>query len=145
MQNYIKEIVPKYIGKAKKGPAITQADQIVKFLNSLVIDKNKEYFIALYLNGANEIMTYSIVSIGILNACQVHPREVFKNAVLTSSASIIVAHNHPSENLTASNEDIIVTKKLSDAGKLLGIKVLDHIIFSQNNKYNSLNEKGLIG
>ena len=144
MNNYIKEIVPKYIGKAKKGPKISQADQVVKFLNSLLKTPDQEHFIGLYLDGANQIITYSIISIGLLNSCPVHPREVFRPAILCAARAVIVAHNHPSGNLIASEDDLKVTRELAAAGSLMKIPLLDHIIFNSNNEHNSLNEKGLM-
>lgn len=83
------------------------------------------------------------ISIGSLNSTVVHPREVFKTAVLASAASVILAHNHPSGDPTPSKEDIGLTKKLVEAGEILGIKVLDHIIVGVN-QYTSFNRQGLI-
>jgi len=104
-------------------------------------DKKQEYFIALYLDGANHLYEALVISIGTLNQSLVHPREVFSPAIENRCASIIVAHNHPSGILEASCDDIIVTQRLKDSGKLLGINLLDHIIFSKNG-YISLKDEG---
>ena len=104
--------------------------------------QEKEYFIAFLLDTQNQIKDKTIVSIGTLNASLIHPREVFKEAIRDNCASIIVAHNHPSGSLTPSDEDLAVTKRLQDAGKILGIEVLDHIIVTDNG-YISLREKNL--
>ena len=91
----------------------------------------------------NQILKEGVISIGSLNASIVHPREVFKGALELSSASLIVCHNHPSGDPSPSREDIMVTEKLVDGGKLLGIDVLDHIIIGDG-RYVSLKDEGFI-
>lgn len=91
-------------------------------------DKKQEYFVCLTLDGANRLIAKRIVTIGTLTASHVHPREVFADAIADRAASVIVAHNHPSGSLEPSNADIEVTTRLKDAGKLLGIPLLDHVI-----------------
>ena len=108
-----------------------------------VYNELKEYFLALYLDGANHLIQTKVITIGILNQSLVHPREVFSYAIEKRCASIIVAHNHPSGILEASNEDINVTKRLKDSGKILGIELLDHLIIT-NNGYLSLKEEGVL-
>ncbi|MDK2918024.1 MAG: repair protein RadC [Candidatus Petromonas sp.] len=103
----------------------------------------KEYFKVVFLNTKNEIISYETISIGSLNASIVHPREVFNRAIRKSSASIILVHNHPSGNPKPSKEDINITKRLIEAGKILGIEVLDHVIIGDGNYY-SLKENSLI-
>lgn len=145
MENYIKEIVPSYIGRAKRGFKIKDAGDCIHLLKSLIKNRDQEHFIAIYLNGAHEVLTYSIVTIGLLNSTQVHPREVFRPAFICAAASVIVAHNHPSDNLSPSKEDIRVTESLGSAAKILGINLLDHIIFTAEGNYISLKEKNLGG
>lgn len=101
----------------------------------------KENFVVLLLNMQNKIIGHRVVSIGSLNASIVHPREVFKEAIKVSAASIIVAHNHPSGDPTPSREDVAVTKRLVKAGNVMDINVLDHIIIGDS-KYLSMKEKG---
>lgn len=103
----------------------------------------KEYFKVLYLNTKNEILSSENVSIGNLNSSIVHPREVFRNAVKKGAAAIIVIHNHPSGNPLPSQNDLDVTKRLQEAGKLLGIPVLDHLVIGDG-VYVSLKEKMLM-
>lgn len=91
-------------------------------------DKKQEYFVCLTLDGANRLISKRIITIGTLTASLVHPREVFAEAITDRAASIIIAHNHPSGNLEASQADIDVTNRLKQAGELLGIEVLDHLI-----------------
>lgn len=94
------------------------------------------------LDTKNNITGIFTVSTGSLNASIVHPREVFKRAVLQNAASIILCHNHPSGDPTPSQDDIVTTKRIYDAGKILGIELLDHIIVG-NNEYISLKERGV--
>lgn len=108
---------------------ISTPEDIYPWLRSYV-EKKQEYFLVFSLNGANEIISQRVVTIGLLNSSQIHPREVFAEAITERAASIILAHNHPSGEISPSREDIFVTEKMSGAGLLLGIPVLDHIIFS---------------
>lgn len=102
----------------------------------------KEYVKALLLNTKNELIKIVDVAIGSLNASIIHPREVFSYAVKSGSASVILVHNHPSGDPTPSSEDILITKRLYEAGQILGIELLDHIIIG-NKKYVSLKEKNI--
>lgn len=102
---------------------------------------SQEHFVVIFLDSKNQVIHYQTIFIGSLNASIVHPREIFREAVKRSAASIICAHNHPSGDPTPSKEDIQVTKRLVDAGKMMGIELLDHIIIG-NRKYTSLKEKG---
>lgn len=104
----------------------------------------KEHLMLASLNTKNKVEALHIVHIGSLNASIVHPRDVMQLAVLDNAASIILAHNHPSGDPAPSNEDIQVTKRIKDAGKILGIELLDHIILGDFNKSVSLKEKGYI-
>ncbi|MDF2945536.1 MAG: repair protein RadC [Bacillales bacterium] len=103
----------------------------------------QEHFVCLYLNTKNQIIYKQTVFIGSLNASIVHPREVFNTAIKKSAASVICAHNHPSGDPTPSKEDIDVTKRLVECGKIIGIELLDHIIIGDD-KYISLKEKGYL-
>ena len=104
---------------------------------------SQEHFVCLYLNTKNQVLHKTTVFIGSLNASIVHPREVFKEAFRRSAASIICLHNHPSGDPSPSREDIEVTKRLVECGKIIGIEILDHIIIGEH-KYVSLKEKGYL-
>ncbi|MBN2443815.1 MAG: DNA repair protein RadC [Spirochaetales bacterium] len=104
-------------------------------------DRKQEHFLCLSLNGAQEVIAKRIVSIGLLNRTVVHPREVFAGPIIDRAASIICAHNHPSGNVMPSHEDRDVTFMLKKAGNILGIKLLDHVIFSHE-AYFSFQEQG---
>ncbi|KAB2334079.1 RadC family protein [Bacillus mesophilum] len=104
---------------------------------------SQEHFVCLYLNTKNQVLSKQTVFIGSLNASIVHPREVFKEALKRSAASVICVHNHPSGDPSPSREDIEVTKRLGECGKIIGIEVLDHLIIGEN-KFVSLKEKGYL-
>ena len=106
-------------------------------------ESKKEHFVAFYLNTQNQLIEKQIISIGTLNTSLVHPREVFEPAVALHAASVIVAHNHPSGATDPSDDDRLVTKRLVEAGSLMGIEVLDHIIVT-NDTFLSFKEKGII-
>lgn len=105
--------------------------------------EEREHFAVILMNIKNHILSMPVISIGSLTASVVHPREVFKAAIQQTAASMILVHNHPSGDPTPSKEDIATTRRIVEAGKLMDIPVLDHIILG-NNKYISLKEKGVI-
>ena len=131
------ELSRRYLIKQNK--KITSAKDVYEELKEYH-NKKQEYFLALYLDGANHLIQTKIITIGILNQSLVHPREVFSYAIEKRCASIIVAHNHPSGILEASSEDINVTKRLQESGKILGIELLDHLIIT-NDGFVSLKEE----
>ncbi|MBI5846620.1 MAG: DNA repair protein RadC [Nitrospirae bacterium] len=104
-------------------------------------DRKQEHFICISINGANEVIKSRIVSVGLVNKTQVHPREVFADPITDRASAIIVAHNHPAGSLEPSAEDKEITEQLKAAGETLGIRLLDHIIFNQKGYYSFL-EKG---
>jgi len=112
-------------------PIINSARDAVAQLQELRTAK-KEHFVVLYLNARNQLIHKEVISIGTLNASLVHPREVFKPALEHLAVSIIVAHNHPSGDSKPSEADIMLTGRLADAGKLLGIELTDHLIVTGN-------------
>lgn len=104
-------------------------------------DRRQEHFLCVSLNGANEVIAIRTVSVGLVNRALVHPREVFADPITDRASAVIVAHNHPSGNLAPSQDDLEVTRQLQAAGRTLGIKFLDHLIFNQTG-YCSLMERG---
>lgn len=104
---------------------------------------DKEHFIAITLDSASRVIATRVVSIGTINQSLVHPREVFVDAITDRAAGIIVAHNHPANQLSSSREDERVTQRLKEAGKLLGIGLLDHVILTHEGYY-SFQEEGLL-
>jgi DNA repair protein RadC len=114
-----------------------------KVAANFIGDEDREVFFVMCLNTKNRIVAVHRCHVGGLNASIVMPREVFKPAILNNCACIIVSHQHPSQDVTPSREDIIVTERLVEAGKVLGIEVLDHLIVNTNAEYYSLKEKGI--
>ncbi|HDJ29757.1 MAG TPA: JAB domain-containing protein [Candidatus Acetothermia bacterium] len=121
---------------------IKEARDVLPFVNE-IRDKRQEYFVCLSLNGAHEVIENRVVTVGLLDSNQVHPREVFADPLVDRAAAVIFAHNHPSGNPSPSPEDIALTKRLVDAGKLLGINVLDHLIVTKRG-YLSLKQEGYL-
>jgi len=99
-------------------------------------DRKQEHFLCISINGANEVMNIRVVTIGLMNKSQVHPREVFADVISDRASAIIIAHNHPVGELKPSNEDISVTKRIKEAATILGISLLDHIIFNNKGYYS---------
>ena len=122
---------------------ITSPQDIADIFIPLLRDEIREKFIVVCLNSANKINRYETISIGNLNSSVVHPREIFKAAIEYNSASIILIHNHPSGNPEPSNEDISITRKIVESGKIMDIPVFDHIIVA-GNSYTSFVEKRIL-
>ena len=116
--------------------------QSVYALFSFLQQETKEHFIALHLDAKNRILCIDRVSAGTMTNSLIHPREVFKTALLSSAASLLLIHNHPSGDPTPSRDDISITEKLRGAGEIMGIAVLDHVIIGDG--YVSLKEKGYL-
>ena len=129
--------------RSAKGLLVIQKAQDVLPLIMPIADKKQEHFLCLSLNGANEVIGNRVVTVGLLNSSQVHPREVFAEVISDRAASVILAHNHPSGVLKPSPEDITINQQLIDAGGILGITVLDHIIITKKG-YLSFKEAGLM-
>jgi DNA repair protein RadC len=123
--------------------SIKKPEDAAAQVSALIRDKQKEHFLVLLLDSRNCPVKVSQVSVGSLNSSLVHPREVFKEAIGALSASVILAHNHPSGDPEPSGADLDITTKLVEAGKIIGIEVLDHIIVGRDRFY-SFKERGLI-
>ena len=121
---------------------ITEPKHVLPMLSDIV-NKQQEYFVCISLNGANEVIEKRHITVGLLNNCQVHPREVFADVITDRAASVIFAHNHPSGDLNPSTSDLQIQEQLAQAGKILGINIIDHIIISKRGYY-SFQENGLI-
>jgi len=118
---------------------------VYDFLQSIGLHEQAgEEFYSLYLNTKHQVIGMEMISKGTLNSSLVHPREVFKGALLANAHAVILAHNHPSGNVDPSLADKIATEKLVDAGKLLDVKVIDHVIIGSKGGYFSFSESSLI-
>lgn len=132
----IREDAPKWVSMRFTAP-----QQIFEMFHDLRLEA-KEHFIALHLDGKNRISCFDRVSVGSLNQSIVSMRELFKTACISSAASILVLHNHPTGDPTPSREDLDITRRIKESGDLLGIKLLDHIIIGDS--YLSFVERGLL-
>jgi DNA repair protein RadC len=127
---------------SEKREVVKTPEDVVAQVRSRLKSKKKEYFLALLLDTRNQLIRVAEVSVGSLDSSIVHPREVFKEAISASAASVIFAHNHPSGDPEASEDDIGLTKRLAEAGEIMGIDVLDHVIIGDR-KYLSLKREGM--
>ena len=128
--------------EAGKKPVVKTPEEVVSLVRGRLKGKKKEYFLALLLDTRNQLIKVSEISVGSLDTNIVHPREVFKEAISASAASVIFVHNHPSGDPEASEDDIKLTKRLAEVGEIMGIDVLDHIIIGDK-KHLSLKREGL--
>lgn len=135
----VKEKSIQYLPRKVSSPQ-DAVDLCRKFLNNLP----EERMISISLNTKNEFNNVTTVSIGTLNSSLAHPREIYKVAVMSNASSIIIAHNHPSGNPDPSKEDIDITKRLKEAGEILGIRLLDHIIIGEEARFVSLKEMDIL-
>ena len=119
----------------KEGIKIKNTEDVVNLTRELK-DKKQEYFLSLTLDGASNLIQKRTVFIGTLNHSVVHPREVFADAISDRAAGIIFVHNHPSADISPSKEDIAITRRLIETGKIVGIEVIDHIIVSRNGHFS---------
>ncbi|MEK7315640.1 MAG: DNA repair protein RadC [Candidatus Eisenbacteria bacterium] len=132
----------KYRGGAEvviRGP-----EDLYKLLRPRIGREDREHFVAVLLSSRSTVIGIETISIGSLNASIVHPREVFKPAIVHSASAIALAHNHPSGDVTPSEEDLAITRRLKEAGRLLGIELVDHIIVGRN-AFTSFKERKLLG
>ena len=130
--SYVREPCGTYVA----GPTIRQGADIAQQLRAMVGDSTREHFIAFLLNGRHRLQAAHVCSIGTAGNTMVHPREVFQAAIVANATAIVVAHNHPSGDPTPSGEDKQVTDRLRQAGQLIGIEVLDHVILGGDRFYS---------
>ena len=137
------ELVKRALKIQDSGLPIVQSINDVILQVGYIREKTREHFVAIYLNARNELLFRKHIFIGTLNASLVHPREIFSEALRHNAASVILVHNHPSGDPEPSEDDLEITKRISEAGKIMGIDVLDHVIITKN-KIFSFKEKKLI-
>jgi len=139
--NYIREVNVHYRTTTNERISIKAPWQVADFVRSVMTDNSREHCIALYLDASNQIASYSLISIGGANSAPIAPREVFQRAVLVGALSIVLSHNHPSGGLEPSVQDREVTERMKEAGRIMGIQILDHVIVTDQGFF-SLNEAG---
>lgn len=125
---FIREVRVSYLPTNNKRFAIRQPGDVAIFVRGILPENSREHFVALYLDGAHQVVGYSIISIGTATATLVHPREIFQRAILVGAVSIAVSHNHPSGQTAPSSDDLVVTRMIRDAAKILQLNLLDHVI-----------------
>lgn len=130
--------------RGKKDLAITRPAQVKKLIRKLTGDGRREHFFAILLTTRHTVIGIETISVGSLNASIVHPREVFRPAITQAAAGIILCHNHPSGDTAPSSDDTEITGRLVEAGKLLGIEVLDHVIVAGDRTFLSFREENLL-
>jgi len=129
------------IGEKLTKEIVSKPENVCKIFNEILnteneVDRDKEHFWVMGLTARNSVKYIELVSLGILNASIVHPRETFRTAIMQGISSLILCHNHPSGDTMPSDDDNKLTKRLKDAGKILGIELLDHMIISDNSSYS---------
>lgn len=135
--HYVREVKVRYTRKIKTKTEIRSAKDVANFVRTKILqDNSKEHVVLLCLDGSHSVAAYNIVSIGTATSAPVHPREVFQAAILAGSVSIVLVHNHPSGSIEPSPEDVKITEQLKQAGKVLGIKLLDHVIVADHSHYS---------
>lgn len=139
--HFIREVAVRYVGRsARIATALRGPADVVEFLRRIVRDDAREHFVAIYLDGRHRPIAHQVVSIGTASASLVHPREVFQPAILVGACAVIVAHNHPSGDPTPSREDREITQRLAQAGALLGVSLLDSVVFTRKGGFVALRE-----
>lgn len=136
------ELGRRYFGLKDTSGKVTRPEDILPLVAHLR-EKRQEHFVCIALNGAGEVLGNRIITVGLLNHSLVHPREVFADAITDRAASVICVHNHPSGSLEPSSQDIAITSQLKEAGSILGIQLVDHIIITKTG-HVSMRERGLI-
>lgn len=137
-------VTVKQLKRPLEGEQILLPMAAVRHARGILSGKDREHFLAMHLDSKHRVVSVEIVSIGTLGSSMVHPREVFKAAILANSAAIICAHNHPSGDVTPSTEDHQILNRLAEAGRLLGIPVLDFLIVADD-AFWSASEHGVMG
>jgi len=133
--HFIREVRVQYQYSQQERFLIGSAEDVARFVRSHLVDNSREQLFALYLDTKHAVVSYSLISIGTANSTVVHPREVFQRAVLAGATAVIVAHNHPSGSCQPSEADRLITKRLREAGEVLGIPLLDHVIVTDDSFY----------
>lgn len=132
-----------HVSSVKRKVKLGSPLDVVSFFSAELGHLKVEKFICIFLNTKSEIINWEVISVGSLNASIVHPREVFSRALKRSAASILVLHNHPSGHIAPSKEDLLITERLCEVGRLMGIPLIDHIIIGQKDYYSFKEENKL--
>jgi DNA repair protein RadC len=134
----VREVVVQYKHPVSAEEVIREPSQAAALMRRLLPDNSREHVISIYLNGAHRPVGYAVLTTGTETQAPLCPRELFQRALLAGAAALIVGHNHPSGDVVPSAEDRAVTAKLVAAGKMIGLPVLDHIVFGDNAERSAL-------
>lgn len=140
---FVREITAVYRGASRPQFKVRGPKSAADFIREVLPDNSREHFVALYLDGAHKVIAFSIVATGSANSCPVHPREVFQAAILAGAIAIIAGHNHPSGEVIPSTDDKKITSRLKEAGSLLAISLLDHVIVGEDTFFSFADEMQL--
>lgn len=132
----VREVFVNYKGRKKESVVIDNPSTSARQIRNLLPDNSREHLVSLYLDAGNKVIGFAVVSTGIATCCLVGPREVFQRAVLLGAVAVVIGHNHPSGTPSPSSEDQNVTRVMKEAGKILGIKFLDHVIVTETGHYS---------
>lgn len=135
---YIKELIPMYVGVNKPKPRTSGPKDLLPLLTSLVKNPAQEHFIAVYLNTQSDVITYALLHIGLLDQVGSHPREIFRPAIACGATQIVIAHNHPEGPCRPSRTDETFTRTVYQASRIIGIPLVDHLIFNMDGEICSL-------
>lgn len=143
---YVREVAIRYRGPRLSAAPVAEPKQAVAFARKVVTDDAREHFVAIYLDGRHRPIAYSVVGVGTASAALVHPREVFQAAVIAGAVGVIILHNHPSGDPNPSREDFELSERLKKAGELLGISVLDSLVWTTDGTFVSIStyQSGLL-
>ena len=137
----IREVAIRYVGARRRvAEKIASPAEAARYFRRRIHDDAREHFVAIYLDGRHRAIADAIVSIGTATASLVHPREVFQPAIAVGACALLIGHNHPSGDPTPSPEDLEVTRRLAEAGRILGVTLLDHVVWSRCGDFRSLRE-----
>jgi len=139
----VREVSVNYRNPKNISDTLKDAEAVANVMREILPDNSREHFMAVYLNGAHQVIAYSIVSTGTANASLVHSREVFQPALLCGATALLIGHNHPSGKEEPSFEDKKVTKMIKEVSELIGIKLLDHVIVTDDKYYSFVENLGL--
>lgn len=133
---FVREVSAQYTGRRQPVVKVASPCDAGAFIRSVLPDNSREHFISLYLDGAHQVIAYSVAGTGGANFCHIHPREIFQTAMLAGAVAVVVGHNHPSNNVQPSKEDRALTNRLKEIGDLIGVRLLDHVVVTEDSLYS---------
>jgi DNA repair protein RadC len=130
-ETMVREVRVNYVATSTKQFKFNSPETVADFVRSVLVDNSREHFFALFLNAANVVVGYSLVALGSSNHANVHLREILQRALIVGSVSIVVSHNHPSNDITPSTQDAAITKAIREGCSTIGLSLLDHVVVTE--------------